>query len=133
MLIAQQHGFMMWPRLSLYRLRHRRVVLAVFALALLLAPLLRSEEITHDEPHTTLAGFSVISAAVPADTTPAEGAAPTTSPHSHCAIHCSLASLMVPLILLGTLLLATRLGRSFPSGPQRLPSPPLSPPPQRAR
>lgn len=133
MLIAQQRRFILRPRLSLLPWRRGHIVLAVFALALLLAPLLRSEELTHNEQHVAPAGYQAIGAVVFPEAMPADGSAPAAAPHSHCAIHCSLASLVILLVLIGAPLLATRLGWFFSLRLQTIAIPPLSPPPQQTR
>ena len=133
MLIAQQRSFILRPRLSLLPWRRGHIVLAVFALALLLAPLLRSEELTHDEQHVTPANYRAIAAAPLPEAMPADGSAPAAAPHSHCAIHCSLASLVIALVLIGAPLLTARLAWFLSLRLETVATPPLSPPPQQAR
>ncbi|HMQ30129.1 MAG TPA: hypothetical protein PKD53_05345 [Chloroflexaceae bacterium] len=105
----------------------------MFALALLLAPLLRSEELTHDEQHVTSADYQAIGAAALPEAMPADGSAPAAAPHSHCAIHCSLASLVIALVLIGAPLLTARLAWFLSLRLETVATPPLSPPPQQAR
>lgn len=130
MLIAQQRRFILRPRHSLLPWCQGHIVLAVFALALLVAPLLPSEELTHDEPHVAPAGYLAVGASL-SEAASADGSAP--APHSHCAIHCSLASLVRALVLIGTPLLTARLAWFLFLCLQTVATPPLSPPPQQAR
>jgi hypothetical protein len=133
MLIAQQRGFILMPRRSLFPWRQSYIVLVMFACALLLAPLLHNEELTHDDPHVALAAYLTIGPTVLPETMPASGSASATEPHNHCAIHCSFASLVIPLVLIGASLLAARLSWFFTLHLQTVATPPLSPPPQQAR
>lgn len=133
MLIAQQRGFILMPRRSLFPWRQSYIVLVLFAGALLLAPLLHGEELTHDDPHVALAAYLTIGPTVLPETMPASGSTAATAPHNHCAIHCSFASLVIPPVLTGASLLAARLSWFFTLLLQTVATPPLSPPPQQAR
>jgi len=136
MLRAQQRGVILRPRPSLPPFWLGQLALVLFVVALVLGPWLRSGTSEHDDPHVAFAGLLAASAValhtyLPTETAPADSSASATSAHSHCAMHCSLATFMLPL-LLGALLLAARLAWCFLLSLQYLGTAPLSPPPQPA-
>lgn len=136
MLIAQQRSDLVRPRFSLAPQWLGQLALAIIAAALVFGPLLLREAAPHDAHASQATGtFAVSNTALHELLSPnlaqTAGGAPVTAPQSHCAVHCSLASLSSSL-LLGTLLLAVRLRGSLTRAFQRLVAPPLSPPPQPA-
>lgn len=137
MLIAQQRGTVSRPWLSLPPNWLGRLILVVVAVALVLGPLSFRDAVPHGDQDSDAAlstvGDSILHELFPSDTAASRGGVPATTPHSHCVIHCSLASLLFPALLLGALLLAARLLCFLPLGLQSLATPPLSPPPQPAR
>ena len=137
MLIAQQRGVILRPRPSLPSFWLGQLALVLFVVALVLGPWLRSGTSEHDDLLVAFAGLLAASAAalhtyLPTDPAPADSSAPATSAHSHCAMHCSLATFVLAL-LLGALLLAARLAWFFLLSLQHLDTAPLSPPPQPAQ
>lgn len=115
-----------------------QVCLIAFLAALVLSPLSLSSDASRNEEHPA----HTFALTVRPDTSeqrppraglPVQDAQPPPTAHEHCAIHCSLASLLFPLLLLGALFLTARLGGFLPLGLLRLATPPLSPPPQPAR
>lgn len=130
----QQRSVTLRPRFSLAPSVMGQLLLAVVVAALVLGPLLQEaaphgERVGHAVDSHTISGSAFHELLPSSAAQPAESA-PTSEPHSHCAIHCSLASLLFPLLLLGAPLLAARLLFSPPLAFQSLGTPPLSPPPQ---
>jgi hypothetical protein len=134
MLIAQQRGTELRPRFSLAPIWFGRLLLALVVAALVLGPLSFRAVAPHsDQDNHALFGSSggvLLHESLQSDTPASQAGEPATTPHSHCVIHCSLASLLFPLLLLGAPLLAARLCCSLSPGLQSLTTPPLSPPPQ---
>lgn len=138
MLIAQQRGTFLRPRPSLAPSWLGQLLLVVVSATLAFGPLSLRDVAPHadSDSHTVtsimLADESLRSL-ISSDAAEAQGAKPASTPHSHCVIHCSLASLLFPLLLLGAPLLAARLVSSLAPSCTRLAAPPLSPPPQLSR
>ena len=137
MLIVQQRGTFLRPRHSLAPSWLGQLLLAVVAVTLVFGPLSLRDATPHGASDSHTATSNTLAAEglhglLPSDAAEAQGATPATTPHSHCVIHCSLASLLFPLLLLGAPLLATRLVCSLSPACKRLAAPPLSPPPQSA-
>ena len=137
MLIAQQRGMILRPSLSLAPNWLGRLVLAVVAVTLAFGPLSFRDAAPHadSDSHTatpTAVAAECLRGLLSSDAAESQGAKPASTPHSHCVIHCSLASLLFPLLLLGAPLLATRLVCFLSPACKRLAAPPLSPPPQSA-
>jgi hypothetical protein len=137
MLIAQQRGTVLRPQVSLPPSWLGQLLLTVVAVTLVFGPLSLRDATPHgdSDSHTatpTTVAAECLRGLLSSDAAESQGAAPATTPHSHCVIHCSLASLLFPLLLLGAPLLATRLVCFLSPACKRLAAPPLSPPPQSA-
>lgn len=133
MWIVRQRNALLSSRLSLAPSRLGLLVVALMFWQLLLCeaapPNGQVDSSTSVPKVNTVVAHNLLSQ----DTAPADDATPISLPHGLCAIHCSLASPIFPLLLLGALLLAARLRCYLPFVLRRLAAPPLSPPPQPAR
>lgn len=138
MLIAQQYRSTSKPQPCFAPRWLGRLLVVFIAATLVLGPISIGETVSHgDRAGSTITADTLVDSqlhgVLPSMAEETPHSSTDSAPHSHCALHCSLSTLLFSLVFLATLLLAARLcSASTLSFPQFV-TPPLSPPPQTAR